>query len=177
MTDRHRPLAALAVAAALSLPVTTAATAQEPPQMPDTARAAAAPARAVTSAEKRYTLVEVDGKGLPVETEKEWRCRDEVTAGTLVLRDDGRWRLETSIRETCGDRTKMDREDDDGVYRTEGTTIQFLDDDGNRNNADWSLDRELDLDDLDRGAIAEGGTLTVRLADEKTELRFRREGV
>ena len=70
----------------------------------------------------------------------------------------------------------MDREDEDGIYRTEGTSIQFLDDDGDRNDADWSLDRELDLDELDQGAIADGGALTVRLADEKTVLRFQRQG-
>jgi hypothetical protein len=86
-------------------------------------------------------------------------------------------RLETSIRETCGDRTKMDEEDDDGIYRTEGTSIQFLDEDGDRNDADWSLAREIELDELDQGAIADGGVLTVRLADEKTVLRFRRQGV
>ena len=168
----------MAVAATLSLTVTAAATAQGTAETPDTAGAAGpAQAQAGAPAENRYTLVEVDGKGLPVETEKEWRCRDEVTAGTLVLREDGRWRLETSIRETCGDRTKMDEEDDDGIYRTEGTSIQFLDEDGNRNDADWSLVREIELDELDQGAIADGGALTVRLADEKTVLRFRRQGI
>ena len=178
MMDRKCPLTAVAVAAMLGLTVTAAATAQRTGETPDTTGAPSpAQARAATPAEKRYTLVEVDGKGLPVETEKEWRCRDEVTAGTLVLREDGRWRLETSIRETCGDRTKMDEEDDDGIYRTVGTSIQFLDEDGNRNDADWSLAREIELDELDQGAIADGGVLTVRLADEKTVLRFRRQGV
>lgn len=177
MMDRKSRLAAVGVAATLSLTVTAAATAQATAVSPDTAPAAApAQAGAVNPAESRYALVAVDGKGLPVETEKEWRCRDEVTAGTLVLRDDGRWRLETSIQETCGDRRKMDHEDDDGIYRTEGTTIQFLDEDGNRNDADWSLAREIELEELDQGTIADGGALTVRLADEKTVLRFRREG-
>jgi hypothetical protein len=93
--------------------------------------------------------VDVDGKGLPVEIEKEWRCREVVTAGMLILREDGRWRLDTSVRETCGDRTTVDQEDEDGRYRTEGTTIHFLDD-GNRNDSDWSLERDIDLEDLDR---------------------------
>jgi hypothetical protein len=178
MINRKGLLAAVTGAAALSLTVTPAATAQRTADTSDTARAAGpAQAHAVTPAENRYTLVEVDGKALPVETEKEWRCRDEVTSGTLVLREDGRWRLETSIRETCGDRTKTDQEDEDGIYRTQGTTIQFLDDDGDRNDADWDLAREIDLDELDQGSIADGDALTVRLADEKTVLRFRREGV
>lgn len=179
MTNRIRPLAMLAVAATLSVTATAAATAQVTAAAPDTTGAAshAAPAPAEAAAERRYTLVDVGGKGLPVEIEKEWRCRDEVTAGTLVLREDSRWHLETSIRETCGGRTKMDQEDEDGVYRTEGTTIRFLDDDGERNDADSSLEAEIDLDELDHGSIADGGLLTVRLADEKTVLRFRREGV
>jgi hypothetical protein len=62
------------------------------------------------------------------------------------------------------------------MYRTEGTTIQFLDEDGDRNDTDWNLVREIDLDELDQGSLAEGGTLTVRLADEKTVLRFRNQG-
>ncbi len=119
--------------------------------------------------------MDVGGKGLPVEIEREWRCRDEVTAGTLVLREGSHWRLQTRVRQTCGDRTEMDQEDEDGMYRTEGATIHFLDDDGNRNDADWSLEREIDLDELDHGSL-DGGMLTVRLADEKTVLRFRRQG-
>ena len=171
MTIRNRPVAAMVVGAALSLMVTPAATAQVNAATVDTTHT-----QAGAPAESRYTLVEVDGKGLPVETEKEWRCRDEVTAGTLVLRDDNRWRLETSVRETCGDRSELDQDDEDGIYRTEGTTIQFLDEDGDRNDADWSLVPEIDLDELDHGSIADGGTLTVRLADEKTVLRFQRQG-
>jgi len=176
MTNRIRPLAAVAVAATLSVTVTTAATAQVRAATPDTT-GAAGPAPTEAAAERRYTLVDVGGKGLPVEIEKEWRCRDEVTAGTLVLRENGRWRLETSIRESCGSRTKMDQEDEDGIYRTEGTTIHFLDDDGDRNDADWSLETEIDLDELDHGSIADGDLLSVQLADEKTMLRFRREGI
>jgi hypothetical protein len=171
MTIPNRSLASLAVAATLSATITRAAAAQVAAATLDTTRAEAG-----APAERRYTLVEVDGKGLPVETEREWRCRDEVTAGTLVLRDDGRWRLETSVRETCADRTEMDQDDEEGMYRTEGTTIQFLDEDGDRNDADWNLVREIDLDELDQGSLAEGGTLTVRLADEKTVLRFRNQG-
>jgi hypothetical protein len=177
MTNRNRTLAAAAVAATLSLTITAVATAQATAATPDTAQASGVAAHppAPAQAESRYTLVEVGGKGLPLEIEQEWSCRDEVTAGTLILREDSRWRLETSVRETCGDRTEMDQDDEDGTYRTEGATIHFLDDDGNRNDSDWSLEREIDLDDLDQGSI-DGGTLSVRLADEKTVLRFRRQG-
>ena len=93
MTNSKHSLAATAVAVALSLTVTDAATAQAAPAAP---------------AETRYVLVDVGGKALPVEVEKEWRCREDVTAGTLRLREDGLWRLETLVRETCGDRTETE---------------------------------------------------------------------
>ena len=51
------------------------------------------------------------------------------------------------------------------------------DEDGNRNDAEWSVLPELDLDELERGTIADGSTLTVRLTDGKTMLRFRRQGL
>jgi hypothetical protein len=161
MANWNHPLAATAVAVALSLTVTGTGAAQAAPAAPT---------------ETRFVLVGVGGKALPVEIEKEWRCREDVTAGTLRLREDGFWRLETSVRETCGDRTEMEHEDEDGRYRTEGTTLHFLDDDGERNRADWSLRDEIDLDELDQGTISDGGVLTVRLADAKTVLRFQREG-
>lgn len=178
MTNSNRPLAAVAALAALSLTVTAAAGAQVSPARPDTTgpSRSAAGADSAAPATTRYVLVDVGGKALPVEIDKEWRCREDLTAATLLLREDGRWRLETSVRETCGNRTEMEHEDEDGRYRAEGTTLHFLDDDGNRNHADWGLGGEIDPDELDQGTMADGGTLTVRLADEKTVLRFRREG-
>jgi hypothetical protein len=178
MTNSNPAFSAIAIAAAVSLTVTAAAAAQASPTTPDTSGPSrlAAQAPAGAPAETRYLLLDVGGKALPVEIEKGWRCREDVTAGTLLLREDGHWRLETSVRETCGDRPEMEHEDDDGTYRAEGPTLHFLDDDGNRNHADWNLGGEIDLDELDQGTMAAGGTLTVRLADEKTVLRFRREG-
>ena len=95
------PLLAAAIAFGLSIGSPAAAQneaatteAERPQGLPaDTSAAAAAPGG---GAETRYTLVEVGGRALPVETDKEWRCREEVTAGTLTLRQDGRWLLETT---------------------------------------------------------------------------------
>ncbi|HVL18913.1 MAG TPA: hypothetical protein VM387_12975 [Gemmatimonadales bacterium] len=175
MSSSNRPLAAAALAAVLGVPIVTiAAAAQEPAAGRETT--AAAQAIAVAPAETAYLLLDLGGKPLPARIETEWRCYEDVVAGTLRLREDGRWRLETTVRETCGSRSKMEQEDEDGIYRTEASTLRFLDDDGHRNGADRSLDDEIDLDDLDHGTLAEGGVLTVRLADGKTVLRFRREG-
>lgn len=178
MTNRTQSLAASAVAGVLSLTLAAAAAAQANPRTPDTTAPSPRSPRSASEAPAvtRYTLLDVGGRALPVQIEKEWRCREDLTAGTLFLREDGRWRLETTVRETCGDRTEVGQEDEDGRYRAEGTTLHFLDDDGDRNRADWELGTEIDLDELDQGTLADGGTLTVRLADEKTVLRFRREG-
>lgn len=174
MSRSNRPLAAAALAAVPGGPIVTIAAAQEPAAGHDST--AAAQAIAVAPAETPYLLLDLGGKPLPVRIETEWRCYEDVVAGTLRLREDGRWRLETTVRETCGSRSKMEQEDEDGIYRTEGSTLRFLDDDGRRNGVDRSLDGQIDLDDLDHGTLAEGGVLTVRLAVGKAVLRFRREG-
>jgi hypothetical protein len=141
-----------------------------------TRQASPAPAAAqVAAAGTRYSLVEVAGARLPAETEKEWRCREEVTGGTLSLREDGHWLLETATREICGDRTEEDRDTDDGTYRTEGSTLHFLDDDGRESSAGWGLENEVDLDDLRTGTLTPDGTLTIRLANDKHTLVFRRQ--
>jgi hypothetical protein len=172
MSSSNRLLAATVLAAGLGLIVTTGAGAQEPAAAPDDA--ATPQVIAAAPAETPYLLLDLGGKPLPVRIEREWRCYEDVVAATLRLREDGRWRLESTVRETCGSRSKLEHENEDGTYRAQGSTLRFLDDDGRRNHADW--DGEIDLDDLDHGTLAEGGVLTVRLADNKTVLRFRREG-
>ena len=168
-------LLALATAPAAAQDTTSAATAR--PGVADTGSAAtsAAPSTPAGTTETRYTLVSVNGKALPTEVEKELRCREDVAAGTLALRSDGRWRLETTRRETCGDRTEEDLDDDDGTYRTEGRTLRFFDDDGRENTDDWDLRGDIDLDDFRTGTLAADGTLTVELADGKNRLVFRPE--
>src|SRR4029450_11936704 len=78
-------------------------------QAPDSSPTAKKPPSVSTSAAvpgaTRYSLIEIGGKALPARVEKEWRCREDVTAGTLTLSGDGQWLLETVTREVCGDRT------------------------------------------------------------------------
>jgi hypothetical protein len=93
---------------------------------------------------------------------------------TTLAGTDGRWLLETTKREVCGSRTKTEVETDDGRYTTEGQTLRFFDDDGEENTKEWSIGKDIDLDDLTTGSLAAGGTLSVQLADEKTTLVFRR---
>jgi hypothetical protein len=120
--------------------------------------------------------VEVAGNSLPALVEKEWRCREDVVAGALTLSDDGRWLLETTTREVCGDRSKEDRDSDDGTYSSDGAALTFRDDDGDQNaEREWQVGTDIDLDEVERGTIAGDGTLSVQLADARTTLVFRRE--
>jgi hypothetical protein len=136
------------------------------------ADAAPAPATATT----RYVLVEIAGKALPALVEKEWRCREDVVAGALTLSDDGRWLFETTTREACGDRSKEDRDRDDGTYSSDGAALTFRDDDGHQSaERGLKVGTDIDLDELERGTIAGDGTLRVQLADARTTLVFRRE--
>ncbi len=137
-----------------------------------TADATTGTTTASAPAEERYHLVEVGGKKLPVEVEKEWRCHESVTRGTLTLRDDGRWHLQTTIREQCGSRAEVETDDEEGRYTREGGTITFHDDDDD--DGDWDLRRDLDLDDLKTATAGGDGALTVQLADGETALLFRR---
>jgi hypothetical protein len=138
---------------------------------PGSAQTAAQPA---SSAVTGYTLVRVGDDTLPAPVEKEGRCQEDVTAGTLSLRQDGRWLLETATREVCGDRTEEDHDTDDGSYTTQGQTLRFLDDDGQENDdRGWGIGTDIDLDELETGTLASDGTLTVKLADG-TALLFRR---
>jgi hypothetical protein len=124
----------------------------------------------------RYMLVEVAGKALPALVERERSCREDVIAGALTLSDDGRWLLETTTREVCGDRSKEDRDSDDGTYSSDGAALTFRDDDGDQNaEREWQVGTDIDLDEVERGTIAGDGTLSVQLADARTTLVFRRE--
>jgi hypothetical protein len=131
------------------------------------------PAPAVVTT--RYVLVEVAGKALPALVKKEWRCQEDVVAGALTL-GDGRWLLETTTREACGDRSTEDRDRDDGTYSSDGAALTFRDDDGNHSaERGLKVGTDIDLDELERGTIAGDGTLRVQLADARTTLVFRRE--
>jgi hypothetical protein len=134
--------------------------------------AAGADARAQSPAPTRYTLVEVDGKALPTTIEKELRCREDVTAGTLSLTQDGRWLLETVTKEICGDRTEEDSDREHGTYTTEGQTLSFLDEDARENHDSGWGGRDDDLDEFKTGTLAADGSLTIKLADG-TPLLFR----
>ena len=122
-----------------------------------------------------YRLVEVAGVALPAVLEDGDACREEVLAGTLTLEADGRWTLDTTEREVCGDVVEEEEEREDGTYEVDGDVIRFLDDDeGEDDDADDADDaEEIELEDLSSGTRTDAG-LTIRLEDGETILVFRR---
>lgn len=120
-----------------------------------------------------YRLVEVNGNALPVVIEEGRRCREELIAGTLELAPDGKWTLETSEREVCGDRVDLDNDRERGTYTVAGQTVTFLDRDGRPEDYDDDPTPDLDVEDLVVGTMSADG-LAVRLDDNRTVLTFRR---
>ncbi len=132
-------------------------------------------ASAAGAAPEPYQLIEVAGKPLPAVIDKEWRCREEVTAATLTLSNGGNWLLQTTTREVCGERVaETETDTEDGRYAVEGQTVRFYDDDGRDDDHYRDNEIDLDLDDLDTGTLTPGGTLTIRLEDGRTTLVFRK---
>lgn len=125
-------------------------------------------------AEARYQLVEVAGSKLPVVVEKDWRCQESVTRGTLTLESDSVWIFRSTVREECGSRAKVETEIEQGRYTRDGTALRFRDDDEDADDGkDWDLRVDLDLDDFESGSVAPDGALAVRLRDGETTLIFR----
>ena len=115
-----------------------------------------------------YALYQVNGQPLPVVTDEENGCREEVLAATLIIEANGDWRMDYTERETCGTEVEEDEEDESGRYITEGNTIIFSDDDESDSPAD-----EIDIDELGIGTLS-GDVLSVTLEDRRTVLSFRR---
>ena len=129
-------------------------------------------ASAQVAAEETFHLAQVSGQALPVVTEENGDCRDELGAATLTLHTDGRWTLTTTEREVCAGATEEEEDREEGRYTIEGETIRFSDEEGDTPEDDGD-DTELEVDDLVQGTRSADG-LTVRVADGETELQFRR---
>lgn len=129
-------------------------------------------AGAQVASQETYQLAQVAGQALPVVTEENGDCRDELSAATLTLDTDGTWTLVTTEREVCGQDVDEDEDREDGRYTVDGQTIHFTDDDGNVATADGD-DSELEVDDLVHATRTADG-LTVQVADGDTQLQFRR---
>ena len=127
------------------------------------------PAAAQTSAGS-YALAEIGGKTLPGVIEVEGDCREEIVNATLTLNADGTWQLERHERDVCGDKTEDEKESDKGRYRVTGTSIEFMDDDG-----DVQTKKEGDdLEDLSTGTL-QANTISVKLGATENVAVFRKK--
>lgn len=115
-----------------------------------------------------YRLVEIDAGPLPAFIEQEGNCREELISASLVLLAEGEWSLVSTDRESCGERVEEEEETEEGTFTLQGSTITFLDEDGDlprdRTPAPGQPRGDLDIEELATGTLA-GDLLTVRLED------------
>ena len=116
--------------------------------------------------------MEVAGSALPAQVEKEWRCKEYVTAGALTLATDSTWTLETTTRKSADKERKRIR-----MSRVDATARRAIrcgsyDDDGVQDR-DSRRESDIDLEDLHSGTRAPDGRLIVRLEDGETTAVFR----
>ena len=110
-----------------------------------------------------YRLTSVGGQALPVLLGTDDGCRELVTAATLNLGADGKWSLHQEERHECPSGVRMEKDSERGRYLVTGTTVTFMDDDGDRNTG-GTPDDDIDLEELDQGTVS-GTTLNVRLKE------------
>jgi len=122
--------------------------------------------------QENFRLISVAGKSLPVVVEQEGECREELQSAMLTLDTNGKWSLVVTEKEICGTNQDNEEEREHGTYKANGTTVQFFDENGKPTVPDAD-DGELDVADLREGTRSSDG-LTVRLADGKTDLIFRK---
>lgn len=137
-----------------------------------TGAAALAAAGPGSPAQESFRLISVAGRELPVVVEQEGECREELQSAMLTLETEGKWSLVAMEREICGTNQNDEEERDHGTYKASGATVEFFDVDGKP-----AVHNEGD-DELDVAGLREGtrssDEVTVRLADGKTDLVFRK---
>jgi hypothetical protein len=129
-----------------------------------------------TAAVGVYQLTEVDAAPLPALVDVEGDCREELVSASLTLHANGQWTLASIDRETCDGQMDENRETEDGWFTVEGSTITFLDEDGDlprdRTPTPGHVRGKLDIEHLGTGTLA-GDVLTIRL-EEGAIAVFRR---
>jgi hypothetical protein len=75
-----------------------------------------------------YRLTNLDAKQLPAGISMLGRCRLYLSDGIIVLVQDGRYRLNLSVQEICGDRSRQEEEIvKEGFYSLIGSNLRFGD--------------------------------------------------
>lgn len=116
-----------------------------------------------------YTLVEVNGNALPVTTDLNRSCTDEVHAATLTILEGSRWQMTYTETETCGAEVDEDIDEVEGGYIVRGDAIIFSEEDESDDRPE-----EIDLDELEVGRLTDDG-IEIVLQDRRSRLRFQRQ--
>jgi hypothetical protein len=117
-----------------------------------------------------YTLAQVDDAELPVLIGESATCKGEITAATLALQPEGKYRLEASIRETCGETVKEKTFVEQGSYAAAAAGVEFTAEEQPVDPAQEKV--EVEIQKLATASLEEN-TLKVKLKDDKT-LVFRK---
>jgi hypothetical protein len=87
--------------------------------------AAQQPAPAAPSIAGEYSIAQVDNGNLPILIAEKDGCRQELTAGKLSVTADNKYTLETTIKETCGDKVQEKTTTERGALTAAGAKLTF----------------------------------------------------
>jgi hypothetical protein len=118
-----------------------------------------------------YKLAQVDNADLPFAVGEVNGCKREVTAANLTLTADSKWRIEATVRQTCGETVETKTEAEEGRFTAQGEAID-LDPDNEKaeEDKDPTSIKFVELAD----ATLKDNVLTVRLEEDKNILTFKR---
>jgi hypothetical protein len=72
-----------------------------------------------------YALTQVDKGDLPIKIAEKDGCRQEVTAAKLALTADNKYTIETTVKETCGDKVQEKNNIERGTVAAMANKITF----------------------------------------------------
>ena len=72
-----------------------------------------------------YKLTQIDNANLPVLLMEKDNCKQEITKAELEVSKDSKYTLETTIKETCGDKTQEKKSKEQGTIAASTGKIQF----------------------------------------------------
>lgn len=72
-----------------------------------------------------YALAQVDKADLPALLSEKDGCRNEITAAVLTLTAQNKYTLETTVRETCGEKTQEKTTTEQGTFTADAVKLTF----------------------------------------------------
>jgi hypothetical protein len=118
-----------------------------------------------------YTLAQVDEVDLPVLLTEAEGCRREVTSATLSLQPDNRYRLDATVRQTCGETVEETSAVEEGSLEATGNDLTFTRDE--KPVEPGETPAPFEIENLSTGTLDENG-LSVKIAGQEKVFVFRR---